>query len=105
MPSVLSRPFSIDEEWAATLLGIRMRVPDNWWGGYTGSQLYESRIAAVDFSDEAERYFLLKLDDDNEKGEQYHMYYDDVQNYANKGHRSYSRYHLPSEGQFYLAWQ
>ena len=54
MPPVLSIPINIDEEWAATLIGLMMRVPDNWWDGCTGSQLYEGWIAAVDFSDEAD---------------------------------------------------
>ena len=36
---VLSRLISIDEEWAAKLIGLRMRVPDNWWYGCTGSHL------------------------------------------------------------------
>ena len=67
---MLSIPISIDEEWSATIIDLRMRVPDNWWDGCTGSQLYEGRIAAVDFADEAERYFMLKLDNDNENGEQ-----------------------------------
>ena len=46
-----------------------MRVPDNWWDGCTGSQIYEGRIAAADSADEADQYFMLELDDDNEKGE------------------------------------
>ena len=96
MPPVLSRPISIDEEWAATLIGIRMRVPDNWLYGCTGSQLYKGRIVAVDFYDEAEQFLMLELDDDNEKGEQYHMRYNDVLHYADEGHRSYSWYYLPS---------
>ena len=72
MPPVLSRPISIDEEWAATLIGIMMRVPDSWWDVCTGIQLYKGRIAAVYFADEAEKYFVLDLDNDNEKGGQYH---------------------------------
>ena len=79
------------------LKGLMMRVPDNWWDGCTGSQIYKGRIAAVDFADEVERYFMLELDDDNAKGEQYHMRYDDFLNYADEGHRSYSRYYLPSD--------
>ena len=50
-----------------------MRVPYNWWDICTGSQLYKGRIAEVDFADEAERYLMLELDDDNEKGGQYHI--------------------------------
>ena len=67
MPPVISIPISVDEEWSATLIGLRMRVPDNWWDVWTGSQLYEGQIAAVDFDDEAEQYFMLELDYDNEK--------------------------------------
>ena len=64
-----------------------MRVPDNWWDVCTGSQLYKGRIVAVDFADEAEQYFMLELDDDNDKGEHYHMQYDAVLHYADEGHR------------------
>ena len=54
MPPVISRPISVDKEWAVKLIGLRMRVPGIWWDGCTGSQRYEGWIAAVDFSDEAE---------------------------------------------------
>ena len=44
-----------------------MRAPDNWLDGCMSIQLYEVRIAAVDFVDEVEQYFMLDLDDDNKK--------------------------------------
>ena len=44
-----------------------MRVPDNWWDGCMGIQIYKVRIAAVDLVDEVEQYFMLNLDDDNKK--------------------------------------
>ena len=40
---------------------------------------------------------MLELDDDNEKGEQYHMRYNAVLHYTDEGHMSYSWYHLPSD--------
>ena len=67
MPPMLSIPISIGKEWATKIIGIRMRVPDNWWDRCTGIQIYEGRIVAVDFVDEAEQYFMLDLDDDNKK--------------------------------------
>ena len=54
MPSMLSRTICIDEEWAATQIVLRMRVPDNWWDVRRGIQIYEGWIAAVDFADESE---------------------------------------------------
>ena len=67
MPPVLTIPISIDEEWDTTIIGLRIRFPDNLWDGCTVSHLYEGRIAAVNFAGEAEQYFMLELDDDNEK--------------------------------------
>ena len=61
MPPVLTIPISIDEEWDTTIIGLRIRVPDNLWDGCTGSHLYKGQIAAFYFVDESERYFMLKL--------------------------------------------
>ena len=69
MPPVLSKPVAIDPEWAATLIGLRMKVPERWWAGCTGSKLFHGKIIAIDFSDDAVRYFQFELD--IEKGAHY----------------------------------
>ena len=90
MPSVLSTPIVIDPEWAATLVGLRMKVPEHWWAGCTGNTLCEGEIAAIDFTDNAGRYFQLELDD--EKGSHYAMRYDAVLHYADEEHKTFSRF-------------
>ena len=40
---------------------------------------------------------MLELDDDNEKGEQYHMRYDAVLHYVDERHMPYYRYRLTSD--------
>ena len=94
MPPVLSKPVAIDQEWAATLIGLRLKVPERWWAGCTGSKLFHGKIIAIDFSDDAKRYF--KFEPDSEKGAHYPIRYDAVLHYADEDHQSYSKFLLPS---------
>ena len=84
----------IDEEWAETLVGIRMSIPENWWPGYNGNELYLGRISSLDLDADGARYFQLELDD--EPGVYYPMRYDAVLHYADEGQRKYLSYHLPN---------
>ena len=94
MPPVLSKPVSIDPEWAASLVGLRMKVPKRWWDGCTGNKLFHGEVTAIDFTDGAERYFKFRLD--SEKGSSYPMRYDAILHYADDEHPRYSAYLLPS---------
>ena len=94
MPPVLSKSVSIDPEWAESLVGLRMKVPERWWDGCTGNTLFHGEITAIDFTDDAERYF--KFRPDSEKAKLYPMRYDAVLHYADEEHQSYSTYLLPS---------
>ena len=78
MPRPVSPP--IDREWALTLPGLRVAVPECWWDGYNGSKLCKGRIAHVDFDAEGEKFFMLELD--TERGAFYPMQYDAVLHYA-----------------------
>ena len=91
-----NQPTDIDQKWALSLVGLRLKVPEYWWPNYFGSTLYAGRIAAVDFSDKAERYFLLTLDNE-EDNNLYPMRYDAVLFYADKEHRNHARFYLPEE--------
>ena len=63
MPSVVAPGVvSVDREWAESLIGLRMRVPESWWVSYTSNNLCPCRISAIDFSDEHERFFVLQPD-------------------------------------------
>ena len=89
-----STSFRIDREWASSLKGLRMNVPDDWWDGFTGQKLNGGVIARVDFGIDRNKYFQLKLD--GERGAYYPMRYDAVVCYADETHRSFSSFGLPA---------
>jgi hypothetical protein len=43
-----SRSNKIDIEWANSLVGLPMKIPDKWWVGYTGLYLHDSKLVASD---------------------------------------------------------
>ena len=92
MPNV---SIDIDREWAQSLVSLRMKVPDHWWDGCTGRELYEGIIAAVNFDDHGDRFFQLELDE--EKGVLYPMRYDAVLHYADEEHSQFSSFQLPAD--------
>ena len=51
----------IDQEWAQSLIGIRLQVPQSWWLGYNGSEMYSGAVQELDFSDERGRYFMMMM--------------------------------------------
>ena len=86
--------FPIDREWAASLRGLRMKVPDDWWPGFSGSALNAGVIARVDLDIDTNNHYQLELD--KERGVFYAMRYDAVVHYADETHRSYSSFRLPA---------
>ena len=42
----------IDLEWAYSLVGLPVKIPDNWWVGYTGSYLHDGRKVSFDICKE-----------------------------------------------------
>ena len=50
MPNITSQPIPIDTEWAESLVGLRVKVPDSWWVNFDGETLNIGGIAAVDFT-------------------------------------------------------
>ena len=94
MPRVQSTSFAIDREWAASLRGLRMNVPDDWWPGFAGNKLNGGVIARVDFDIATNNHFQLELD--NEPGSFYAMRYDAVVRFADETHDSFSSYRLPA---------
>ena len=84
----------IDAEWAETLVGLRLNIPNRWWPGYDDGGLNRGHIAAIDFNASNTFYFQVELDD--EPGAHYAMRYDSVVLYADEEQRGFSRYRLPS---------
>ena len=75
------------------LIGIRLQVPQSWWPGYSGSELYVGAVQELDFSDKWGRYFLFEDDDDVDIC--YPIQYDAVIHYADEEQRGYARFRLP----------
>jgi hypothetical protein len=40
----------ISTEWAQSLIGLSMKVPQNWWVGCSGCNLHDGKIDAFDIS-------------------------------------------------------
>ena len=89
-----STSFHINREWAGSLKGLRMNVPDNWWDGFTGHNLNGGVIARVDFGIDGNKYFQLELD--GERGAYYPMHYNAVVCYADKTHHAFLSFRLPA---------
>ena len=53
----------IDLEWALSLVGLPVKIPDNWWVGYTGSYLHDGKIVAFDVVNQK---WLIELDDQDD---------------------------------------
>ncbi len=89
MPSISSQRqhvVLVDEEWAATLIGLPMLVPNSWWEGYRrdDNTLNAGTIVGVDFDQPHSKYFQLECGD-----EIYAMRYDAVHEYVNMEHSTY----------------
>ena len=80
-----------------SLAGLRMAVPHDWWNGCRGKELSKGCIAEVNLDAVGEKYFMLKLDEDEDPdGTLWPMRYDAVKEYADKSHDDFSKYHLPA---------
>ena len=84
-------PPSVDTEWAQSLIGLHMLVEECWWEGWSCSALCPGAIVAVDFSDDAGRFFILQLDREDYT---YPMRYDDVFFYADEEDMNFHKFCL-----------
>jgi hypothetical protein len=70
----------IDTEWANSLVGLHLKVPDSWWVSFKISNLNNGKI--VSFDSVTEKWNLLL--DDQDDDDVYLIAYDAVCEYANK---------------------
>ena len=49
-------------QWANSLIGLKLKVPENWWKGLTGRKLWDGVIVKIDQTDERERYFVFECE-------------------------------------------
>eukprot|EP00956_Cyclotella_meneghiniana_P033551 scaffold96912_cov61-Cyclotella_meneghiniana.AAC.2 len=92
MPRAVQVTVSVDQEWATSLIGLRMQVEERWWPEYSGSDLCPGQIIDVKFDDDQERYWLLQLDGEDWT---YPMRYDAVVRYADEEDRNFHKFQLP----------
>jgi hypothetical protein len=88
-----SRTNKIDIEWANSLVGLQVRIPDNWWVGYIGSYLHDDKLVAFDVVNQK----WCVDQDDQDDDDHYLTAYDAACEYYNKQHSAFNRYQLPSE--------
>jgi hypothetical protein len=94
MPSTIIQHVPIDLEWAETLGGLRLNIPNKWWPGFRDGGLNQGKIAAITLDPSSSYYFQVKLND--EPGAHYPMRYDSVLLYADNEQPSFLQFCLPS---------
>ena len=92
-------PVAIDQEWVASLVGLRMRVAAGFVPGRMGEEEYiAGKIARVDVDVDdvisASDIFMLELDDSS--GTFHCMRYDAVLHYADEQQDIFHAFNLPS---------
>jgi hypothetical protein len=80
MPRTIIQHVPINSEWAETLVGLRLNIPNKWWPGFRNGGLNQGKIATIIFDLLSSYYFQVELDD--EPGAHYAMHYDSVLLYA-----------------------
>jgi hypothetical protein len=82
----------IDSEWADSLVGLCMSVPDYWWKEYNSYNLNDGRIVSFDVA--TQKWFLL-LDTIEDGDDLYPMSYKGVCEYCNRQSSSFQDFILP----------
>jgi len=90
MPRKQSVEPLISLEWAESLIGLSLKVPQNWWVGCTGYNLHDGRIVSFDIV--SQKWNLL-LDDRNDE-DLYLIAYDAVNEYADETSSNFHTYQL-----------
>jgi hypothetical protein len=49
-------------EWAETLVGLRLNIPNKWWPGFRNGGLNRGKIAAITLDPSSSYYFQVELD-------------------------------------------
>jgi hypothetical protein len=90
MPSRRNNQPPISVEWAESLIGLSMKVPQNWWVGCSGHKLHDGRIDSFDISEQKWNLLLDARDEDLP----YLIVYDAVYEYADETSSTFHEYHL-----------
>ena len=90
---MISNAVGIDFEWAESLKGLPMSVPEHWWPGYSGLKTYAGTITSIDRDADNGRFFCLSVAD--EPGAIYPMRYGAVFKYVDEKHKLFGKFNLP----------
>ena len=83
----------IDKEWAESIIGLRLKVPDHWWNNCSSRELHDGKIVSFD---EAKQKWNLVCDSEPEEVP-YLMAYEAVYKYVDVSASTFGRYVLPSD--------
>ena len=78
----------LDQEWANSLVNLRVIVENRWWVGCTGKTPHPGTVVAFEPSATNENYFLVEID--SELDVTYPMHYDTVFLYADSKDSNYN---------------
>jgi hypothetical protein len=90
MPHRRPKQPQISTEWAQSLIGLSMKVPQNWWVGCSGYNLHDGKIDSFDISSKKWNLLLDARDDDD----MYLIAYDAVYEYADETSSTFHEYQL-----------
>jgi hypothetical protein len=91
MPPRRPKQPQISTDWAKLLIGLSMKVPENWWQGCKGFKLFDGKIYSFDIR--AQKWNLL-LDSRDDDDIMYLMAYEAVYEYADEDSSTYHEYQL-----------
>jgi hypothetical protein len=94
MPRTIIPHFPIDSEWAETLIGLHLNIPNKWWPGFSNGGINRGKIAAINYNPLSLYYFKVELDD--EPGAHYAMCYSSVLLYTDDEQPDFSQFRLQS---------
>jgi hypothetical protein len=93
MPCTIIPHVPIDSEWAETLVGLCLNIPNKWWPGLSDGGINHGKIAAINLDPSSSYYFKVELDD--EPGAHYAMHYSSVLLYADNEQPGFLQFCLP----------
>jgi len=79
-----SQSLQYDKEWAESLIGLRVKVPEYWWVALRGRKLHDGKIASFD---ESNQKWMFVCDSDPK--EPYAMAYPGILEYADQTASTY----------------
>jgi hypothetical protein len=62
MPRIRSKQPPISTEWAESLIGLSMKVPDYWWDDCKSHKLHDGKIDSFDIQNQKWNLYYLMLE-------------------------------------------